>query len=80
MQTLQNVTNFAIFLILVNAMFFIYLLIVSKHTFSDRNILKETNAIMNELVDMYQDIETRDEENLAREMIADIEDHLNRLY
>jgi uncharacterized protein YoxC len=80
MDTINHVTSVAISLILMNLAFFIYLVVVSQHIFSNRRNLRETTVIMNELVDMYQDVTTRDEEDLAREMIDQIEDHLDSLY
>lgn len=80
MQTLWNATYFAIFLIIMNLVFFIYLYLVSKQIAFNRKILKETSRLTNEFLDEFDGALSIEEERIAKKMIADIDNHLRQLY
>lgn len=80
MQTLWNATYFAIFLIFVNLVFFIYLSFAAKKVAWNRKVLTYTMTLVRELLGVGGEVLTYDEEELIKEKLDDVEDLLTRLY
>ena len=79
METVNYVTFVAIFLVVVNLAFFIFLSLASNRVAYNRKLLKYTTDLVRELLGTGGEVLTYDEEELVKQKLDEVEKLLTKL-